>query len=183
MHPLKEYLKAVDEPVREFAARVGASRQTLYRIIAGVQAPKPMLARRIVEATGGAVSMETLYNGGRAGAAIIVNLDRRGDAPMLDCERVKNAVAAVVHHLSPPDAPPAPDATVEIGAEAVVNTYAALSRFTTRQGPDRLAQALRPVLGEILQECGRPAPSSALDRGADLGAQLYYQTVGPARAR
>ena len=72
MHPLKEYLKAVDEPVRDFAARVGASRQTLYRIIAGAQAPKPILARRIVEATGGAVSMDTLYNGGRSGAAIIV---------------------------------------------------------------------------------------------------------------
>ena len=183
MHPLKEYLKAVDEPIRDFAARVGASRQTLYRIIAGAQAPKPILARRIVEATGGAVSMDTLYNGGRSGAAIIVNLDRRDDAPILDCERVKNAVAAVVHHLSPPDAPAPSAAMVEIAAEAVVNTYVALSRLTTRQGPDRLAQALRPVLGEILQECGRPASSSALDRGADLGAQLYYQTAGSAPAR
>ena len=47
MHPLKQYLQDVDEPLQDFARRVGASRQTLYRIISGVQAPKPALAQRI----------------------------------------------------------------------------------------------------------------------------------------
>ena len=47
MHPLKQYLHDVDEPLQDFARRVGASRQTLYRIISGRQSPKPALASAI----------------------------------------------------------------------------------------------------------------------------------------
>ena len=42
MHPLKQYLHDVEETFQDFAARVGVSRQTLYRIVSGAQAPKPI---------------------------------------------------------------------------------------------------------------------------------------------
>lgn len=172
MHPLKRYLHDVEERVQDFAERVGASRQTLYRIIAGVQAPKPLLARRIVEATGGAVSLAMLYGAG--GADVIAMPAAREEAP-LDAARLKLAIAVVVNHLRPEAAPPAAPETLDIAAEAAVSTFAALSRLTTRQGSSRLAQALRPVLAEILKESGGLASASALDRGAELAAELYFQ--------
>jgi len=177
MHPLKQYLRDIEESLQDFAERVGASRQTLYRIIGGGQVPKPPLARRIVEATGGVVSLETLYNGSGQDSAEVVGLHRPGHAPLLEMERIRLAVAVTVNHLMPQTVEPPPAEAIAIAAEAVVNTYAALATVTTRQGPDRLGQALRPVLEEILREYGGQAPPSALDRGADLAAQIYYQST------
>ncbi|WDI30051.1 helix-turn-helix transcriptional regulator [Hyphococcus flavus] len=176
MHPLKQYLSEVEEPVRDFAERIGASRQTLYRIINGAQAPKPALARRIVEATGGAVTLNMLYGGGAPGSADIVNLDARGDERPLDHGCLRLAIAVVVNHLRSPDAQLSPPDTMDVAAEAVANTYVALSKVTTRQGPARLEQALRPVLEEILKECGGSPAAAALDRGAELAAQLYLKS-------
>ena len=174
MHPLKRYLHDVDERVQDFAQRVGVSRQTLYRIISGAQAPKPLLARRIVEATGGAVTLAMLYGGVKGGAEIIA-LPVANDEAQLDAARLKLAMAVVINHLRPAHAPPAAAALLDIAAEAAASTYAALSRLTTRQGPARLAQALRPVLEEILKESGTVPAASALDRGAEMAADLYFQ--------
>ncbi|MEZ5892481.1 MAG: helix-turn-helix transcriptional regulator [Parvularculaceae bacterium] len=171
MHPLKQYLVDVDERLQDFAERVGASRQTLYRIISGGQAPKPMLARRIVEATGGAITLSMLYGGGRDAAEIVGFAPRAEDAA-LDRDRLRLAFAVVVNHLRPDAPPPSPE-MFDIAADAAASTYAALSRVTTRRGRDRLAQALRPVLEEILKETGAVPSSSALEHGADLAAQLY----------
>jgi|GEM_PF-1222563 len=180
MHPLKTYLRDMKESIADFGARVGASRQTLYRIIGGAQAPKPALARRIVEATGGAVSFEALYKGrsvsGGAGGEVI-GFSGGGEGAPLNQERVRICLAIVVDHLAPKDRPDPPDDAVAIAAEAVVNTYIALSAVTTRQGPDRLRQALRPVLEEILREyAATPPPAAVLDRGADLATQIYFQS-------
>ena len=176
MHPLGRYLKELEEPVQDFARRVGASRQTLYRIIRGAQAPKPTLARRIVEATGGAVDFEALYAGsGERPAEKVVTLDAGEREELLDQDRVRHALAIVISHLSPAGQPEPPDEAIDIAAEAVVNTYAALSNITTRRGPDRLCQALRPVLEEILREYSGPPPPSALARGAALASQYYYR--------
>lgn len=176
MHPLKRYLTEVKEPVKDFAARVGASRQTLYRIIGGAQAPKPALARRIVEATGGAVTLGAIYQRRDKRSGDIVRFRARREEALLNRERIKLAMATVVNHMNP-QATAISDDMAEIAAEAVVNTYAALSIVTTRQGPDRLRQALRPVLEEILRECSDSAPpAKTLDQGADLATQLYYQS-------
>ncbi|PQA89631.1 helix-turn-helix transcriptional regulator [Hyphococcus luteus] len=174
MHPLKRYLHDVEERVQDFADRVGVSRQTLYRIIAGVQAPKPLLARRIAEATGGAVSLAALYGEVRGGADILA-MPATPEEALLDASRLRLAMAVVINHLRPEEAAPAAPETLDIAAEATVNTYAALSRLTTRQGPARLAQALRPVLEEILKETGGVPSLSALDRGAELASELYFQ--------
>ena len=179
MHPLRRYLQDVQEPVQDFAVRVGASRQTLYRIIGGTQAPKPALAHRIVQATGGAVSLGALYQGGNANAVAVIDLLTEKNTKVLDTDRLRQVIATVVYHMTPPDSPDPPEETAHIAAEAVSNTYAALSSVTTRQGPDRLRQALRPVLEEILREFGGTPPApTALDRGTELAAQIYYRSWG-----
>ncbi len=174
MHPLKQYLSEVEESIQSFGERVGASRQTLYRIMNNVHTPKPALARRIVEATGGAVTLDALYDG-PPGAAEIINLNPRFDEPLLDHSRLRAAMSAVIAHLRPPHSPAMSTDLLDVAAEAAAHTYAALSKVTTRQGPARLEQALRPVLEETLKECwGRP-PRAALDRGATLAARLYLR--------
>ena len=175
MHPLKQYLSDVNESIQDFGTRVGASRQTLYRIIHGQQAPKPALARRIVEATGGDVTFEVLYPGSGANNGEVIDLAGENSADAPDHERLRLALAIVVNHLTPQDAASVPDDTVAIAAEAVANTYMALSSVTTRQGPDRLCQALRPVLEEILRENLETIAPAALDQGASLATQLYFQ--------
>ncbi len=178
MHPLKQYLTDLQESVTDFSVRVGASRQTLYRIINGRQSPKPALARRIVEATGGAVSLNDLFECSGAQAAILSLPVERADSE-LDNHRLKLALAIVFNHLTAQDAPDPPPRSIAIAAEAASNTYAALSPVTTRQGPARLTQALRPVLEEILRECADPVPPGpAMDRGARLATELYYQSWG-----
>lgn len=175
MHPLRRYLRDLDEPVQDFADRVGASRQTLYRIIRGAQAPKPALARRIVEATGGTVSFAALYRSREESVGAVVALPMKYKESLLDQERVRVALSVVIDKLSPTGRPAPPQDAIEIAAEAVANTYMALSSVTTRQGPDRLRQALRPVLEEILREYSDPPPPRALDRGATMATDLYYQ--------
>lgn len=172
MHPLKQYLQDVEETVSEFAARVGASRQTLYRICTGDQQPKPLLAQRIVEATGGAVSLNMLY----ADGADIIEAPIQAADSALDLERLRIAITIVVNHLLGGEVN-APEALIAIATEAADNTYAALSRFTSRGGPDRLAQALRPVIEETLRECAAEPAPTALDHGARLAAQMYYRTA------
>lgn len=176
MHPLKQYLLDVDERIQDFAARVGVSRQTLYRIIAGIQAPKPVLARRIVEATGASVTLNMLYGANVPSSADIVGLNTDANAPLLDVERLKVAIAVVINHMRSPDLAPVAAETLDVAAEAIINTYVALAKVTSRRGPARLEQALRPVLEEILEETGGSAGAAALDRGAELAAQLYVQT-------
>lgn len=178
MHPLKQYLSELQESVADFSARVGASRQTLYRIINGRQTPKPALARRIIEATGGAVSLDDLFAGDAARGTVLPMPMDRIDVE-LDNHRLRLALAIVFNHLTAQDAPDPPDRSFEIAAEAAANTYAALRPVTTRQGPARLSQALRPVLEEILREYADPVPpTGAIDRGAELATELYFQTWG-----
>ncbi len=175
MHPLKQYLSELQESVVDFSARVGASRQTLYRIINGRQKPKPGLARRIIEATGGAVCLDDLFSDA-AGRGKIVSMPTDGLDTELDNHRLRTALAIVFNHLTAQDAPDPPDKSIEIAAEATANTYAALRPVTTRQGQARLTQALRPVLEEILREYADPVPSAgAIDRGAELATELYFQ--------
>ncbi|MEM8772498.1 MAG: hypothetical protein AAGD92_12690 [Pseudomonadota bacterium] len=176
-HPLRIYLADVDESVSDFGARVGASRQSLYRIMSGGQTPKPALARRIVEATGGVVTFDALFGGPGKGSAKFLSIAGGQDAPELDRDRLKIAISIVVNHVTPEASDPPPDDAVEIAAEAAANTHAALAPVTTRQGAARLRQALRPVLEEILQEFSDPPPTAhSLDGAADLATQLYYQS-------
>jgi len=174
MHPLKQYLNDVDEPMQDFARRVGVSRQTLYRIISGRQTPKPALAKRIVEATGRVVGFEVLYKiADKDNNVVELGIDT--GVPPLNHARLKSALSIVVNHLTADGPFSPPEEAIDVATEAVVNTYVALSTVTTRQGSNRLRQALRPVLGEILREYSDQVPDSLLDQGAALATQLYFQ--------
>ena len=175
MHPLKQYLRDMDEELQVFAARVGVSRHTIYRLISGANQPRPALARRIVEATGGSVSFEDLY----ISHAAPTNFTLRPKTPngqatigeeALDPARIEMALAIVINHLAQHDQAPVAPQIFPLAAEAVINTYVALSTVTTRQGADRLLQALRPVLAEIAAETLASAlDQSALDEGGASG--------------
>lgn len=176
MHPLRIYLRDLSEPMRDFAKRVGVSRQTLYRIASGHQFPKPGLARRIVEATGGEVSFEALYENGDDALGVVISFEKRQEDQPLDYERLRLAIAVVVEYLAAPGLEALHDEAIDMAVEAVINTYAALSKVTTRFGPDRLRQALRPVLEEILRDIGQdPPPARVLERCALLAAEFYFR--------
>ena len=175
MHPLRQYLFDAKEPVRAFAARVGASRQTLYRIFNGDQAPRPQLARRIVEATGGAVGFDALYQNVSKEAEIYVLPPSDHQVEELDPKRLKMALAIVCDQLTPSGEIGPPDAAYAVAAEAVTLTYEALSTVTSRSSRHRLQQALRPILGEMLSEyLETEIAPSALDQTAELARELYY---------
>lgn len=172
MHSLKRYLESVGEPITDFAARVGASRQTLYRIISGAQAPKPALARRIVEATGGAVSIESLYqdipNNARSVKGSV------GDVLELEASRLRIAIAAVYKHFAPTGAERAPDALIASAVQATIGVCDALSVISDRVAAERLSQALRPVLQEVLNDYENLVSSHTLERAVNLGVELYF---------
>ena len=182
MHPLKQYLQDVKEPAQDFATRVGASRQTLYRLMNGLHTPRPALARRIVEATGGEVTFEALYAGKHDDRGAVIDYCSEFDEPLIDQARLRLPLEVVINHLLPVEQHRPGSEVIDVAAEAVVNTYAALSKVTTRQGPERLSQALRPVLEEILREyLQTPHSPVELERGVDLAVQLYFQDWRPGR--
>ncbi|MGE0409170.1 MAG: helix-turn-helix domain-containing protein [Amphiplicatus sp.] len=168
IHPLKDYIVSSGDSIAGFARRIGVSRQSVFRIIAGRQTPKPALARRIVEATGGAVSFETFYG------ARVADLSARRGEEGLNPDLLALVLRYVLGRVVATPAPLAP-AMIDAAAEAVVNTHAALSKITTRRGPDRLAQALRPVLEEIRKEYPelRLRPER-LDEAANAAGDLYF---------
>lgn len=174
-HPLKEFLDAVEDSAPAFARRVGVRSRTLQRILAGEEWPSPTLARRIVDATDGAVPFDALY--GSFGDVADLGA-RRGPDDTLDQALLAEVLCSAMKDFAgSPDCEPW-SREIEIAAEAVANTYAALARATTRQGlKDRVAQALRPVLAEILRDYGASGiPPARLDETACCIAALYCET-------
>jgi transcriptional regulator with XRE-family HTH domain len=170
-HPLKVYIESSADTVAGFARRIGVARQTISRIIAGQQTPKPELARRIAEATGGAVPFEIFY-----GVQVADLAERRVFEEELDVDLLAPILRFVLRTIADPSAPAPRGDTIDVAAEAVANTHAALARVTTRRGPDRLAQALRPVLEEIRKESPELLlPLERLDEAAASAGALYFQ--------
>lgn len=179
-HPLKAYLQDSGETVSAFARRAGVSRQTLYRIISGEQIPKPALARRISAASGGTVAFVDLYvHACMADDEPVVDLEsRRPDEPELDPALLALTIDLVTRSIRPKTAAPLPSDALAMAGEAIANTYTALGRVTTHRGQARLAQALRPVLSEILKEyAAPPPPAHRLDQAAACAAALYYRCL------
>jgi len=176
MHPLKTYLSNIKEPVQDFAVRVGTSRQTLHRIFSGAMDPRPALAKRIVEATGGAVTFEMLY---RYRACCGEHPISRRDGPCqtkLDRVRIRTALSIVVNHMSPKGRPPPSCEVMDASADAVLKIFDALSKVAAHAENDRIARSFRPVINEMLQLYGVRPTAAALDQAARLGLKLYKET-------
>lgn len=60
-HPLKRWLRDKGEKQEDFAVRVRTSAASISRVVNGM-APGPALARRIVQATGGEVTFNDIYD-------------------------------------------------------------------------------------------------------------------------
>lgn len=177
-HPLKDYLDNVEDTIPAFARRIGVAPALLQRIIAGEEWPQPALARRIVDAVGGAVPFEALYE--LHGVVVADFAARRDQDDDLDEDLLAAVMYAAIQSMFGPDEAAAISRRpIEIAAEAASNTYAALARVTTRQAlTDRVAQALRPVLEEILKDCA--ASDCAPDRFDEAAchiAALYARAL------
>ncbi|MEQ8176969.1 MAG: hypothetical protein RIC52_06745 [Amphiplicatus sp.] len=172
-HPLEDYLAASGDSPAAFARRIGASAPALARIIHGDRAPDLDLARRIVDATDGAVALSDLCGGDVADFVAFLPTEKPIETALL-----APVLKAALERLSGQEIP---DALAMSAAEAAADTHAALARVTTRRGPDRLAQALRPVLEEILQESGAclPAQAGRLEEAAQAASALYFRALAP----
>lgn len=60
IHPLAAFIDAHGLTYEAFGRRVGLSRVSVHRIVSGSQIPSPESALAIVDATGGAVTLEDL---------------------------------------------------------------------------------------------------------------------------
>jgi len=171
-HPLATFIEETGETVAAFARRVGVNDQTLEEILADKARPSPMIARRIIEATGGAISFDQLMTGREA---VIADLSGRITIETsVDLTRLSEAIGAGMAEAFPHAS--ISHAVFEIAAEAVAHTYAALARVTTERGAGRLVQALRPVLGEILKDHGAPRPHPQdLDAAALAVTERYHR--------
>lgn len=171
-HPLQAYISASGDTLAAFAERAGVSQRSLARILSGGEAPEPDVARRVVEATGGAVSLAVLYGASDAEIADL-SLRQRGDG--LDIELLAPVLRYVLKSVAGPGAVISSE-VIGAAAEAVANTHDALARVTTRRGADRLVQALRPVLGEIQRDYPELGLlPERLDDAAALAGDLYCQ--------
>lgn len=175
-HPLKEFLNAVDDSVTAFARRIGIEAGALQEIVDGARWPEPAIARRIVDATGGAVSFASLFGGERAPADLA---PRRAGHDALDEAALSATLRGAMEQAVGAEKRRAFASEIDMAAEAVANTYAALATVTTRRNlEDRVAQALRPVLAEILQDYAANSVLPAdLDQAANMLAALYCARV------
>lgn len=169
---LRAFIEETGDTPAAFARRIGADVEMFRRILSGEATPDPSLARRIVEATSGALSFAALL-GAREHEVGDISAHRRTDGE-IDAGRLREAIAAVLPHLGELGRLEVSPAVLELAADAAANTYAALARVTTRRGPARLAQALRPILEEILREYSVPSPDWARLHDAAMAASDHY---------
>lgn len=176
MEGLVTYLRETRTTPKAFAKLIGVDADRFERMLAGSQAIDAPLAQRMVDATGGALLLEDLIDPAQ-GAAVV---DLRGrfvrEAPEIDVQRLTEILARLLPRLVGGARRAGDEHLPRLAADAAANTYAALATVTTRRGPDRLIQALRPVFAEILEELSAPASAHRrLQQASEDAAALYFQ--------
>ena len=170
-HPLTAYLEASGESLPAFAARIGVSEEKLAGFISGSETLNLKIARRIAAATGGAVSLEDMCSDSG-----VVEIHGRRTTGSVDVERLASVLMQTAAARSDTEIREPERKTIALAAEAIAHTYDALAGITTRHGPDRLQQALLPVLEETLKDYSGRAPNQTrLQEAAAEIARLYYQ--------
>ena len=118
--------------------------------------------------TDGAVSLEDVMGEGLADLTA-----RRPGEEEIDVAALAVALQRALESLAQG---PVPASLAILAADAAAGAHAALARVTSRRGADRLAQALRPVLQEMLRGWPGPAaPGVRLEQAAQDAAGLYYR--------
>ncbi|MFZ5619178.1 MAG: hypothetical protein ACOZAA_17835 [Pseudomonadota bacterium] len=178
MEALETYLRETRTTPKAFAKLIGVEAERLARIIEGAEPVDAGLARRMVDATGGALILEDLAAESAAAGVVVLDMRSRlaSDKNEIDAGRLEKVLAECLPSLVGGNRRKGDDRLPALAADAAVNTYLALSTITTRRGADRLAQALRPVFAEILEDLS--APKSArlkVDQTARQAADLYFQ--------
>lgn len=173
------FLRETRTTPKAFAKLIGLDADRFGRMLSGSEAIDPPLARRMVDATGGALILTDLI-AQPPGAAAVVDLRDRfaAEAPEIDTERLTGILATLLPKLIGGARRAGDEHLPRLAADAAAHTYAALSTVTTRRGPDRLIQALQPVFAEILEDLSAPAASRRrLQQASEDAAALYFQAL------
>ncbi|MCB2113573.1 MAG: hypothetical protein KDD85_08495 [Parvularculaceae bacterium] len=175
MDALLTYLRETRTTPKAFAKMIGVDISHFDDILAGVAALDASLAQRMIDATGGALMLEDLV--GETGGEIVDLRSRfvAGGAD-IDVESLAGILAMLLPELIGGARRSGDKRLPALAAEAAANTYAALSTVTSRSGADRLMQALRPVVSEILEEMSAPRqPRRDPEAMIRRAAEIYFQ--------
>jgi hypothetical protein len=183
MEALATHLRETRTTPKAFAKLVGLDADRFERILAGYEAIETSIAHRMVDATGGALLMVDLVEQSATAAPIIDMRSRFASAAAeIDTEKLAEILSMILPRLIGGARRLGDEHLPRLAADAAANTYAALSTVTTRRGPDRLIQALRPVFAEILSEMSAPASDHRrLPQAIEEAAAIYFQE--PQRSR
>ncbi|MEZ5897583.1 MAG: helix-turn-helix transcriptional regulator [Parvularculaceae bacterium] len=174
MHTLQEYLSETGLSFAEFSRSAGIDVSELNQIVTGEKIPSIELAMRISDLTDGVVTLERLTGGDKpvvdARTAFV-----RGAVPINE-ELLAQALSLTLPEILGGDRRRGDSALPQLAAEAAANTYDALATVSSHQGVDRLVQALRPVLLEILAESFVvQIDRSKLEAMLTRTSELYFQ--------
>lgn len=174
MEALLTYLRETRTTPKSFANMIGVDAERVARFLAGEEPVSFEIAQRMIDATGGALTLEDLAVGAH-GRLFDLRSRFSADAPDIDVKRLAEILAILLPDLVGGARRKGDDRLPGLAAEAAVGTYAALSTITTRSGEARLAQALRPIVAEILAELAASVSRPRLDETVQRAARLYFQ--------
>jgi len=180
MRVLADYLEELGVSVDAFARTLAIDAGDLKNMLAGEAMVDYALARRIADVTGGSVSIPDLI-GGADGVSDLRDRAVSGDNE-IDADALEKILADMLPALVGGASRKGDEFLPRLAADAAARAYAALSSVTTLRNPDRLVQALQPVVEEILEELSvassRRTLSGPLVREA---AERYLRTAAPRR--
>ncbi|HNR77970.1 MAG TPA: hypothetical protein PKM48_12630 [Parvularculaceae bacterium] len=175
MDMLLTYLRETRTTPKAFAKLIGVDAAHFDRILAGAADIDATLAQRMVDSTGGALLLEDLISEA-AGNVIDFRSRLASEGGEIDIDRLADILRGILPDLIGGARRTGDDQLPGLAAEAAANTYVALSTVTSRAGADRLAQALRPVVSEILAEMSVPHQYRARsDESIRQAVALYFQ--------
>lgn len=175
MTPLQKFLEATGESPDDFARRAGADADLVARVVAGEATPDPKLARVMVEASAGELGFEDVYLNFDPDGAELIDISDRIDRP-IDAPNMYKAAGIALRQLFADDPDKVTRDLVVTVVRATDLTLAALSKISSRQGPDRLIQVLQPILSQILTENDRPTPPQVMERTVLTMLEIYELT-------
>jgi len=180
MDALLTYLRETRTTPKAFAKMIGLDAAHFDDILAGCASVDVSLAQRMIDATGGALVLEDLV-GDAVGNVVDLRSRFALEGSEIDVEYLAEILMIVLPDLIGGARRSGDERLPGLAAEAAANTYAALSTVTSRSGADRLAQALRPVVLEILEEMSAPNkshgdPEETIRRAAETYFQANLKT-------